>query len=62
MAKRRNVHGQARKEEMEMMEDQEEEAGVFRRASADRLKGRKIVTARRPRVAAPAAKPAGQVP
>ena len=52
MAKRRNIHGQARKEEMEMLEDVEEEAGVFQRASQDKLKGRRIVKARRPRTSA----------
>ena len=52
MAKRRNVHGQARKEEMEMLEDVEEEAGIFKRASEDKLKGRRILKARRPRTSA----------
>lgn len=49
MAKRRNEHGQARKEEMETLEDVEEEAGIFKKASQDQIKGRRIVTARRPR-------------
>lgn len=47
--KRRNANGQARKEEMDMLEDQEgEQAGVFARASEDKLKQRRIVTAKRP--------------
>ena len=64
MSKRRNANGQMRREDYEAQEradddprafNPELQAGTFQRASAEKLKTRRIVKARRPAQMAPVA-------